>query len=132
MSRITLKLKRCVTKLKEKPKVLKIFDHFKTQEASERSTKWLFFLLILDHAIAMGLKPTTSCSHLNFRYHTCLEQGVPWNSGKCRLWILFERITCHDNNIQYPWSVYVLIDVWKKSISEYSRMLKFISNLLNS
>ena len=21
------------------------------------------------------------CSHLNFRYHTCFEQGVPWHSG---------------------------------------------------
>ena len=21
------------------------------------------------------------CSHLNFRYHACFEQGVPWHSG---------------------------------------------------
>ena len=24
----------------------------------------------------------SSCSHLNFRFHICFEQGVPWHSGK--------------------------------------------------
>ena len=23
----------------------------------------------------------SSCSHLNFRFHTCFKQGVPWHSG---------------------------------------------------
>ena len=40
------------------------------------------------------------CSHLNFRYRTCFEQGVPWHSGKYRAWIHFEMRTWHENNIQ--------------------------------
>ena len=27
------------------------------------------------------------CSHLNFRYRTCFEQGVHWHSGNYRVWI---------------------------------------------
>ena len=29
----------------------------------------------------------SSCSHLNFRFHACFEQGVPWHSGNYRVWI---------------------------------------------
>ena len=29
----------------------------------------------------------SSCSHLNFRFCTCFEQGVPWHSGNNRVWI---------------------------------------------
>ena len=42
----------------------------------------------------------SSCSHLNFRFGTCLEQGVPWSSGNYRVWILSEKRTWHDKNIQ--------------------------------
>ena len=27
------------------------------------------------------------CSHLNFRYHTCFKQGVPWHSGNYEVYI---------------------------------------------
>ena len=37
------------------------------------------------------------CCHLNFRYGTCFEEGVPWNPA----WIYFENRTGHDNKIQY-------------------------------
>ena len=40
------------------------------------------------------------CSHLNFRYRTCSEQGVPWQSGSYRVWINSETCTWHDNNIR--------------------------------
>ena len=40
------------------------------------------------------------CSHLNFTYRACFEQGVPWRSGKYRVWIRSEMGTWHDNNIQ--------------------------------
>ena len=36
--------------------------------------------------------------HSNFRYHTCFEQGVPWHSSNCRVYIHFETHTWHDNN----------------------------------
>ena len=39
-------------------------------------------------------------SHLNFRFRTCFEQGVPWYSGSYRVWIHSETRTWHDKNIQ--------------------------------
>ena len=49
----------------------------------------------------------SSCSHLNTRSRTCFEQGVPWHSGNCRVWIHSEMRTWHDKNIQ--WLEIVLI-----------------------
>ena len=43
----------------------------------------------------------SSCSHLNFRFHACFEQGVPWHSGNYGLRIHCESRAWHDNNIQY-------------------------------
>ena len=40
------------------------------------------------------------CSHLNFRYGTFFEQGVPWHSGKYRVWMYSEMRLWHDNSIQ--------------------------------
>ena len=42
----------------------------------------------------------SSCSHLNFRFRACFEQGVPWHSGNYRVWIHSETRTWHDKNIQ--------------------------------
>ena len=48
-------------------------------------------------------------SHSIFRYHTCFEQGVPWHSGKYRVWIHSEMRMWHDKNIQskarYTWEL---------------------------
>ena len=49
-------------------------------------TKWLWFESI--------------CSHLNFRFRACFEQGVPWHSGNYRVWIHSEMCTWHDKNIE--------------------------------
>ena len=40
------------------------------------------------------------CSHLNFSFRACFEQGVPWHSGKYRVQIHSETYTWHDANIQ--------------------------------
>ena len=40
------------------------------------------------------------CSHLNLRYCTCFEQGVPWHLGNNRVWIHSETRTWDDKNIQ--------------------------------
>ena len=40
------------------------------------------------------------CSHLNFRFRACFEQGVPWHSGNYSVWIHSETRTWHDKNIQ--------------------------------
>ena len=42
-----------------------------------------------------------SCSHLNFRFRACFEQGVPWRSSNHRVWIHFERRTWHEKNRQW-------------------------------
>ena len=42
----------------------------------------------------------SSCSHLNFKFHACFEQGVPWHSGNYRVWIHSETRTWHDKNKQ--------------------------------
>ena len=42
----------------------------------------------------------SSCSHLNTRSRTCFEQGVPWHSGNCRVWIHSETRTWHGKDIQ--------------------------------
>ena len=42
-----------------------------------------------------------SCSHLNFRFRACFEQGVPWHSGNYRVWIHPETRMWHDKNIQF-------------------------------
>ena len=41
----------------------------------------------------------SSCSHLNFRFRACFEQGVPWHSCNYRVWIHSETCTWHDKNI---------------------------------
>ena len=42
----------------------------------------------------------SSCSHLNFRFRACLEQGVPWHSGNYRVWICSETCTWYDKMIK--------------------------------
>ena len=42
----------------------------------------------------------SSCSHLNFRFRACFEQGVLWHSGNYTEWIKYETHTWHDKNIQ--------------------------------
>ena len=40
------------------------------------------------------------CSHFNFRFRSCFEQGVPWNSGNYRVLIHSDTHTWHAKNIQ--------------------------------
>ena len=40
------------------------------------------------------------CSHLNFRYRACFEQGIPWHLGNYRVWIPSEIHRRHNKNIQ--------------------------------
>ena len=41
----------------------------------------------------------SSCSHSNFRFHACFEQGVPWHSGNYRVWDHSEMRTWRDKKI---------------------------------
>ena len=47
-----------------------------------------------------GCEFESSCSHLNFRFCNCFEQGVPSHSGNYRMWIHSEMCTWHDKNIR--------------------------------
>ena len=55
---------------------------------------WLFLYKL------SGCGFESCCSHLNFRFCVCFEQGVHWHSGKYRVWIHSETHTWHDKNIQ--------------------------------
>ena len=54
-------------------------------------------LLLKRTLIGSGFE--SSCSHLNFRFRACFEQGVPWHSGNYRVWFHSETGTWHDKNI---------------------------------
>ena len=47
-----------------------------------------------------GCEFASSCSHLNFRFSACFEQGVPWHLGNYWVWTHSETCTWHDKNIQ--------------------------------
>ena len=47
-----------------------------------------------------GSEFESSCSHLNFRFGACFEQGVPWHSGNYRVWIYSETCTWYDKMIK--------------------------------
>ena len=47
-----------------------------------------------------GCRFESHCSHLNFRYRPCFEQGVSWHSGNYRVWIHSDTSTWHDKHIQ--------------------------------
>ena len=58
---------------------------------------WVF----VDEVSGSGFE-WTSC-HLNFRFRTCLQKGVPWHSANYRVWIHSETCTWHDKKIEsYP------------------------------
>ena len=62
---------------------------------------WLNSWVFLYELSGCGFK--SRCSNLNFRFHACFEQGVPWHSGNYRVWIHSETRTWHDKNIQSIW-----------------------------
>ena len=49
----------------------------------------------------------SSCTKLNFSFHACFEQVVPWHSCNYRVWIHSETRTWHDNNIQSECTVQI-------------------------
>ena len=64
-----------------------------------------------------GCRFTSCCTHLNFRYCTCFDQGGPWHSGNYRVCIHCEMHTWHDKNIQ-------AINSHQKILTKKSPMVK--------
>ena len=55
---------------------------------------WLIVWVFVYELSGCGCE--SSCSHLNFRFHACFEQGVPCHSGNYRVWIhtsVFQDLT---------------------------------------
>ena len=69
-----------------------------SQCSSIISPVWLNGWVLFYELSGCGFKP--SCSHLNFRFHACFEQGVSWHLGSCRVWTHSETRTWPDKNIQ--------------------------------
>ena len=59
---------------------------------------WLNGWLFIYELSGCGFR--SSCSHLNFSFCVCFEQGVPWHSGNYTKQIHPEMHMCHDKNIQ--------------------------------
>ena len=56
----------------------------------------------------------SGCCHLNFRYHACFEQGVPWHSEIYRVRNHSEIRTWHDKNIRTSEYITIFIkSLWK-------------------
>ena len=83
------------------------------------------------------LAKLASCSHLNFRFCACFEQGFLWHPGNYRVWIHFETRTWHDKNIQlaqtcfklYKWykiaQSITYVFIWRKDNALLSRYIDF-------
>ena len=62
----------------------------------------------------------TCCSHLNFRYCACFEQGFPWHSGNCRVCIHSKMRMWHDKNTYaFLWLTSLFILVHKKTKKKF-------------
>ena len=70
----------------------------------QRNIIWLNGWVFVYELSGCGFK--SNCSHLNFIFCTCFDQGVPWHSGNCRVWIHSETRTWHDKNIQLIIMIY--------------------------
>ena len=74
-----------------------------------RRPVWLNDWLFVYELSACGV--ISHCSHLNFRYCACFEQGISWHSGNYRVWIHSETSTWHDKNIQSICSLFICFEL---------------------
>ena len=54
------------------------------------SLDWLFGWVFVYEL--SGCEFESSCSHLNFRFRACFEQGFPWHSGKYEYGFTLKRV----------------------------------------
>ena len=65
--------------------------------------------------------------HLNSWHCACFEQGVPWDSGKYRVWIHSEMRTWHDGNIKsIEGSLCILLLWWVRSGDFFILLIYYI------
>ena len=59
---------------------------------------WLNGWMIVYELSCCGFE--SRCSHLNFRFRACFEQGAPWHLGNYGVWIHSETRPWHDKKRQ--------------------------------
>ena len=79
---------------------------------------WVFFNEL------SGCAFESRCCHLNLRYRTCFEKGVPWHSGNYRAQIHSETRTWHNKKIQSGISLIKLILIWIRWINHSFKLMK--------
>ena len=63
------------------------------------------------------------CSHLNVRYCTCFEQGVPLHSDNYRMWIDCDTRTWHNKKIQSNGSYRLVITTQLNHLTSLAKRL---------
>ena len=65
--------------------------YHKNKYSHHRSIIWTVWLnrWVFDYEVS-GCSFEFCCSHLNFRYHTCFEQGVPCHSHSSIIWTIWQ------------------------------------------
>ena len=92
--------------------------HHRDKYSQYSSIIWLVWLngWVLVYELS-GSEFGSSCCHLNFRYHACFEQGVPWHSDNYRVRIHSEMRTWHRKSIQASEYITTFIkSLWKNDV----------------
>ena len=63
------------------------------------------------------------CSHSNFRYRACFEQGVPWHTGNYRVWVHSET------HIRDMIRTYSQVHRTEHKYSQHSSILAILASL---
>ena len=93
-----------------------------TQHSSIISPILLNGCVFLYELIGCGFQ--FSSSHLNFRFRTLFEQGVPLHSDNYIVWIQSETRTWYDKNIQSKWTAQISTQNTAQSFGQYGYMVE--------
>ena len=100
---LTLKRLYDLTRTYSKMHRTDMYSHLRSIILSVLPNVWMFVYEL------SGCEFQSTCSHLNFRYCACFEQGVLWYSGSYRAWSRSTTRMWHDYNIQlnapYRWEL---------------------------
>ena len=71
--------------------------HYTDKYSQHSPIIWLNGWVFIYELSGSGIE--SSCSHLNFGFRACFEQGLTWHSGNYNMWIHWIH-TWHGKNIQ--------------------------------
>ena len=98
----------------------KMCKHKNRRQSNYKTSKmvWLNGWVFVYEISGYGFE--SRCSHLNFRFRACFEQGAPRHSGNYRVWISSEMRTWHDKNIQRNLFYMKVVNLGWKETADYS------------